>query len=325
VDTSKPSRILITGFTGFVGGHLVEHCCMRYPEAEIFGLYHRTLPQQVSPPTQRVVPLKADILQADEVRQALAYARPDIIFHLAAQSSVAVSWADPIQTLQINALGALHLLEIVRQEHPTTRVLLVGSAEQYGSVLPHENPIHEEQPFKPGNSYAISKVTQDLYGYQYFVAHGLPIVRVRSFNHFGPRQADHFVIAGFARQIALVEAGRAEPIMMVGNLQAKRDFLPIEDVVEAYLAVAERGQTGEVYNVGSGKAHPIGTILDCLLSFAKRPIQVCQDPARMRPVDIPLLEADISRILAHTDWRPTKSFEVAIAETLDYWRSVEKE
>ena len=322
MDKPQPARIFITGFTGFVGSHLVEHCRRRYPEAELFGLYHRTEPQQSAAPLECITPLKADILQADDVRQALAQARPDLIFHLAAQSSVAASWVDPMQTLQVNALGTLHLLEIVRQEHPTTRVVLVGSAEQYGAVQAHENPIHEEQPFKPGNPYAISKVTQDLYGNQYFVAYGLPIIRVRSFNHFGPRQSNAFVLPGFARQIALIEAGKAEPVVRVGNLQVQRDFLSVEDVVEAYLAVAEHGQPGEIYNVGSGKARSIRTILDFLLSSAKMPIQVYQDPAYMRPVDIPILEADISRIQAHTGWKPTKSFEVALEELLDYWRAM---
>jgi GDP-4-dehydro-6-deoxy-D-mannose reductase len=322
VDKPEPARILITGFTGFVGGYLVEHCQQRYPEVELFGLCKSEVAQQVSMSKKHIIPLKADILQADDVREVVAHSHPDIIFHLAAQSSVAASWTDPVQTLQVNALGTLHLLEAVRQECPTACVVLVGSAEQYGTVAPHENPISGEQTFKPGNPYAISKVTQDLYGYQYFIAYGLPIVRVRSFNHFGPHQASTFVLASFARQIALIEAGRAEPIIMVGNLQAKRDFLPVEDVVEAYLTVTERGQPGEVYNVGAGKAHSIGEMLDLLLSLAKMSIQICQDPARVRPVDIPILEADISRIRAHTGWKPTKSFEVALEEMLDYWRVV---
>lgn len=322
MDKPEPTRILITGFTGFVGSYLVEHCRLHYSEAELFGLYNRKRLEQNSAFMECITPLKGDILRADDVRQALAYARPDIIFHLAAQASVAASWAKPIQTLQVNALGALHLLEAVRQEHPTTRVVLVGSAEQYGTVQPHENPIHEEQPFNPGNPYAISKVTQDLYGYQYFAAHGLPIMRTRSFNHFGPRQSNAFVLSSFAQQIALIEAGRAEPVMMVGNLQAKRDFLPVEDVVEAYLAVAKHGQPGEVYNIGSGKARSIGTILDFLLSCAKMPIQVYQDPTRIRPLDSPILEADISRIQMHTAWKPAKSFEGALKEMLDYWRAV---
>ncbi len=270
MDKTRPSRILITGVTGFVGSYLVEHCRTHYSQAEIFGLYHCKAPQ---PTSTRVKSLKADITQAEDVRQALAESCPDVIFHLAAQVSVAASWSDPVQTLQVNALGAVRLLEAARLEQPTARIVLVG-------------------------------------------------MRVRAFNHFGPRQSDAFVLPGFARQIALIEAGKAEPVVLVGNLQAKRDFLPVRDVVAAYLAVAERGQPGQVYNVGSGKARSIGEILDLLLTFTNMPIRLREDLARMRPVDIPILEADISRIQAQTGWKPTISFESALKETLDYWRAV---
>ncbi|GAC1342341.1 MAG: GDP-mannose 4,6-dehydratase [Ktedonobacteraceae bacterium] len=318
----KAMRILITGATGFVGGYLVEQCRERYPQAEIFGLYNRNMLQHVSAAMEHVISLKADIMQAEDVRSALAQSRPDIIFHLAAQSSVAASWSDPAYTLQVNALGTLCLLEVARLEHSTARIVLVGSGEQYGAVPPHQNPISEECALKPINPYAVSKATQDLYGHQYFVAYGLPVVRVRSFNHFGPRQSAAFVLPGFARQIALIEAGKAEPVVLVGNLEAKRDFLPVEDVVAAYLAVAVYGQSGEVYNVGSGKALSIGEMLDLLLSFAKVPIRIHKDAARMRPVDTPILEADISRIQAQTGWKPTVPLESALKEMLDYWRTV---
>ena len=163
---------------------------------------------------------------------------------------------------------------------------------------------------------------QDLYGYQYFVAYGLPILRARPFNHFGPRQTSTFVIANFARQIALIEAEKAEPVLSVGNLQARRDFLPVEDVVAAYLAIAEQGRPGEAYNIGSGQARSIRAMLDLLLTFARRSIQLREDPARLRPVDVPLLEADTSRLRADTNWRPAVQFELALQRTLDYWRTV---
>lgn len=322
VEKATPSRILITGVTGFVGSYLVEHCRTHYPQAELFGLCNRKMPQTVLPAMKYVVPLKADITQPEEVHQVIAQSQPDLIFHLAAQSSVGASWSDPIQSLQINAIGTLHLLEALRLEHLTPRVLLVGSGEQYGIVSPQENPILEDHPLRPVNPYAISKVTQELYGYQYFVAYGLPILRVRSFNHFGPRQPDAFVIASFARRIAMIEAGKVEPVLQIGNLQAQRDFLPVEDVVEAYLAVVECGRPGEIYNVGSGQAHSIQDILDHLLALTKTSIRVCEDPARKRPLDIPILTANISRLCNHTGWKPTMLFEVALKETLDYWRYV---
>lgn len=322
---STPERILITGCTGFVGGHLAERCRARYPDAKLFGLSHCRDVRRLSWPAPEpgcIEWLQADMVQADQVRRVVTDARPDMIFHLAAQSSVAASWSDPASTLQVNACGTLHLLEAVRRECPAARVVLAGSAEQYGAVKPHENPIREEQALKPANPYAISKVAQDHAGAQYFVAYGVPVIRVRAFNHFGPRQTDAFVLASFARQLALIEADKCEPVVRVGNLHVRRDFLPVEDVVEAYLAVGERGQPGEVYNVGSGQARSIGTILALLFSFAHKPIRVCQDPTRMRPVDIPVLEADISRIQAHTGWKPVKPFETALEEMLEYWRGV---
>lgn len=322
-EKANPSRILITGFAGFVGSYLAKRCRTHFPQAKLFGLYNRATSLPTADAAAYITTLQVDITKANELRAALAHTQPDLIFHLAAQSSVTLSWSDPVRTLEVNTLATLHLLETLRQQHSLTRIVLIGSGEQYGIVQMHENPISEDHPLKPTNPYAVSKAAQDLYGYQYFTAYGLPVIRIRAFNHFGPHQPDTFVIANFARQIALIEAGKTAPVIKVGNLQAKRDFLPVEDVVAAYIAVAERGHTGEAYNVGSGKARPIKEILDYLLSCARVPIQVIEDPARMRPVDIPVLEAAISRIQAHTGWLPIKPFESALDATLDYWRSQE--
>jgi GDP-4-dehydro-6-deoxy-D-mannose reductase len=319
---SIPSRILITGCTGFVGGYLLEQCRIRYPQAELFGLAGHPTFQTATPGISDVKLLVADITQPETIRQVVAQTQPELIIHLAAQSSVPASWKDPYGTLKVNAGGTLHLLEAVRSEQLTPRIVLVGSGEQYGMVRPEDNPISEECPFRPANPYAVSKAVQDLYGYQYFVAYGLPILRTRPFNHFGPRQASEFVIANFARQIALIEAEKAEPVLSVGNLWARRDFLPVEDVVAAYLAVAEQGQPGEVYNIGSGQARSIRALLDLLLTFTKTSIQVLEDPARLRPVDVPLLEADTSRLREDTNWKPVVQFEFALQRTLDYWRTV---
>ena len=319
---SIPSRILITGCTGFVGVYLVEQCRIRYPQAELFGLTGHPTLHTALPGMSDVRLSVADITQPEVVRQVVAEVKPDLIIHLAAQSSVSASWKDPSGTLRVNAGGTIHLLEALRSEQLTPRVVLVGSGEQYGMVHPEDNPIREECPFRPANPYAASKAAQDLYGYQYFVAYGLPILRARPFNHFGPRQTSTFVIANFARQIALIEAEKAEPVLSVGNLQARRDFLPVEDVVAAYLAVAEQGRPGEAYNIGSGQARSIRAMLDLLLTFARRSIQLREDPARLRPVDVPLLEADTSRLRADTNWRPAVQFESALQGTLNYWRTV---
>ena len=305
-----------------MGGYLVEQCRIRYPQAELFGLTGHPTLHTTSPAMSDVRLSVADVTQPEAVRQVVAEAQPDLVIHLAAQSSVSASWKDPSGTLRVNAGGTIHLLEALRSEQLTPRIVLVGSGEQYGMVHPEDNPIREECPFRPANPYAASKAAQDLYGYQYFVAYGLPILRARPFNHFGPRQTSTFVIANFARQIALIEAEKAEPVLSVGNLQARRDFLPVEDVVAAYLAVAEQGRPGEAYNIGSGQARSIRAMLDLLLTFARRSIQLREDPARLRPVDVPLLEADTSRLRADTNWRPAVQFESALQGTLNYWRTV---
>ena len=319
---SIPSRILITGCTGFAGSHLVEQCRFRYPQAELFGVTGHQTFHTVTPSMSDVKLLVADITREEAIRQVVAMSQPDLIIHLAAQSSISASWRDPFGTLEVNAGGVIHLLEALRSEQLTPRIVLVGSGEQYGMVHPEDIPIREECPFRPANPYAVSKVTQDFYGYQYFVAYGLPILRARPFNHFGPRQASTFVIANFARQIALIEAKRTESVLSIGNLEAWRDFLPVEDVVAAYLAIAEQGQPGEAYNIGSGQARSIKEILDLLLTFARVPIQLLEDPARLRPIDVPLLEADTSHLRTDTNWKPVVQFEFALLQTLDFWRTV---
>jgi len=320
MEVPTPSRILITGFSGFMGSYLVEHCRNLYPDAQLFGVCRH--PPSTASDTKDITLITADITHAEQMRHAVGQSQPDLVFHLAAQSSVAASWADPASTLRINAGGAVQLLEALRAEHLSPRVILVGSGEQYGLVYPEDNPIREESAFQPISPYGVSKSAQDLYGYQYFVAYALPILRVRPFNSFGPRQSELFVVADFARQIALAEQGKIEPVLTVGNLQAQRDFLPIEDVARALLAVAQRGQPGQAYNIGSGRARSIGEILETLLAHSTKSIQVRQDPSRLRPVDVPLLVADISHLHADTGWEPIIDVENAVKQTLNHWRAV---
>jgi GDP-4-dehydro-6-deoxy-D-mannose reductase len=317
-----PGRILITGATGFVGGWLAEAAHRAYPEAALFGIGQ---PPAVSSQhtTAIAAPLtliEADITKAEQVKEAVAQARPDLVFHLAGQASVAASWADPVQTLAVNAGGAVRLFEALRAEGLAPLVVLAGSSEQYGNVAAHENPIGEETPFRPATPYAVSKAAQDLYGYQYGVAWQLPVLRARSFNAFGPRASEALVISDFARQIARIEAGMAEPVLLVGNLAAQRDFLPVQDVVAAYLALAERGRPGEAYNIGSGHARSIEEILRALVALARVEITVRSDPARFRPVDVPLLVADTTKLRRETGWEPAHDFGQALEETLEYWR-----
>lgn len=320
MQPGAPLRILMTGYSGFVGGYLRERCLAAFPEARLFGLSEH---DEESSPAHGAASLEvfaADMTDAGAVRRAVAEARPDLIFHLAALSSVAASWQAPERTLAVNAGGTIHLLEAVRHADLEPRVLLIGSGEQYGLVRPEDNPISEDYLPRPANPYAVSKVAQDLYGYQYFAAFGLPIVRVRAFNHIGPRQASTFVVASFASQIARIEAGLAPPLLLVGNLDARRDFLAVEDVTRAYVALARDGHAGEAYNVGSGQGRAIGEVLDMLLGMSRVHVDVERDPKRMRPADVPVLVADTTKLQAHTSWRPEIPLEEALRQTLAYWR-----
>lgn len=315
-------RTLITGASGFVGRHLIERLRAEYPAAPIFGFSHTIHPADETYAHPHLSMLSGDVRSFADMRAAVARARPDWIIHLAGQASVAASWSDPATTLAINAGGAINLLEAVRAEGLAPRIVLVGSGEQYGVVAEQDNPIKETYAPTPVNPYAVAKQAQDLFGYQYWVSYQLPIIRTRAFNHFGPYQGDAFVVASLARQIAEIEAGLRPPTLLVGNLEARRDFLPVGDVAAAYIALAERGTAGSVYNVGSGAARPIAEMLEILLAFATRPIEIQRDPARFRPVDVPLIEADITRLRTETGWEPRIPLNLALRETLDYWRTI---
>jgi GDP-4-dehydro-6-deoxy-D-mannose reductase len=322
VEVPIPSRILITGFSGFVGRSLIEQCQALYPEAQLFGVCRQLKSPAASNGLDHITRFETDITDRDQLRHALAQARPDFVFHLAAQSSVAASWTDPALTLSINVGGTIELLEALRAEHLLPRVIIMGSGEQYGPILQGQNPIRENMPFQLISPYGVSKAAQDLYGYMYFVAYALPVLRVRLFNSFGPYQSAMFVIADFARQIALIEHGKLEPVLMVGNLEARRDFLPVEDVARSLLAIAKKGQPGQAYIIGSGQARSIREMLAIFLACSTASIEIRQNPARLRPVDIPLLVADTSRLHIHTGWEPAIQLEHAIDQTLNYWRKV---
>ncbi|HKT39068.1 MAG TPA: GDP-mannose 4,6-dehydratase [Ktedonobacterales bacterium] len=340
----EPERILITGYGGFVAPYLARSCARRYPQAHIYGLVHEAslpprpaLPPDEPPGAPRgeredeqsipvVTAVAGDITDGARLRAVLLETRPDVIFHLAAASSVAVSWQQPAEVLRVNAGGFIQLAESVRTlraEGIAPRIVVSGSGEQYGLVRPEENPIAEDTLPRPNNPYAVSKVAQDLTAFAYHRAYGLDVIRARAFNHFGPGQRDDFVIPSFARQIAQIEAGRAEPVIHVGNLSAQRDFLPVEDVVAAYVTLAEYGQAGEAYNVGAGSALSIEDMLQRLLKTARATIAVRVDPARFRPADVPVLCADTTRITRDTPWRPSGALDASLQATLDYWRRVE--
>jgi GDP-4-dehydro-6-deoxy-D-mannose reductase len=268
----------------------------------------------------RVHIYNANLMDGPRVREIVAEVRPDWIFHLAAQASVATAWTDPLDTLVNNIAGQVNLTEAVLAWGGNPTMLVICSNEEYGVVSLDELPIKETAQFRPPNPYAVSKVAQDMLGYQYHVSHGMAIIRVRPFNHTGPGQSDKFVCSAFARQIAEAEMGLRPPVIKVGNLEAERDFTDVRDIVRGYHVAVLRGQAGEVYNLGSERAVTIRHVLDLLLAHSRIPIQVEADPALLRPADIPRVVADCSKFRALTGWRAEIPLERTLADLLDSWR-----
>ncbi len=314
-------RALITGITGFVGSHMAEYLLAEQPEVEIYGIARwRSRKDNVGNIMGKFKLIECDLNDAGSVRQMMEEARPDYIFHLAAQSFVPTSWHAPVDTLTTNVIGQLNLFEAVRQTGLDPAIQIAGSSEEYGKVLPDEVPIKETNPLRPLSPYAVSKVAQDMMGYQYFHAHGLRIIRTRAFNHTGPRRGDVFVESNFAKQVAEIEAGLQEPVMKVGNLTARRDYTDVRDIVRAYWLAVTKAEPGEVYNIAYGKSYPIQKVLDMLLEMSSVKVRVEQDPARMRPSDVEILEGDASKFRAATGWEPKIPFETSLKDILAYWR-----
>jgi GDP-4-dehydro-6-deoxy-D-mannose reductase len=338
-------RVLITGITGFAGSHLSE-LLLDKGEYEIYGtarwrskldnlseiasqgrlnnLMEESTDDakifQKSVKKDCVNLLQCEIGDAVSVRRTITLTKPEFIFHLAAQSFVLSSWNDPAQTIKTNVIGQVNLLEAVRLEGVNPRIQIAGSSEEYGLVYPNEVPIKETNPLRPLSPYAVSKVAQDRLGFQYCHSYGLEIVTTRGFNHTGPRRGEVFVTSSFCKQVAEIEAGKREPVIMVGNLEAERDFSDVRDMVRAYLLAVEKGKPGEVYNVASGKSRKIGDVLDMILGLTQTEIKVEKDPKRMRPSDVPMLLGDASKFKALTGWKPEIRFEQTIKDLLDYWR-----
>ncbi|MDQ5825454.1 MAG: GDP-mannose 4,6-dehydratase [Chloroflexota bacterium] len=310
-------RALVTGAGGFVGKHLLAHLL----DQTDWHIFRTTRSQgREAGDSERVSTLACDLLDAAQAEQLVERVAPDFVFHLAAQSNVQQAFKDPEGTFTGNVVGQLNLLTALRVVVPHARILVACSSEQYGLVRPEDIPIDEDTPFRPNNPYAVSKIAQDALALQHFLSWGQQTIRVRAFNHIGPGQSENFVAAAFARQVARIEAGLQEPVLDVGNLEAERDFTDVRDMVRAYLLAITRGEPGEVYNIGSGKAHTIQSVLDTFLSGSKVPVEVRQDPARMRPSDIPVLVCDATRFNQRTGWAPQIPLEQTLRDILDYWR-----
>ncbi len=314
-------KVLITGTTGFAGSHLVEYLFGHQPQVEVYGIRRWRSPMEnIAHLTDRLELQETDLTDYHSVYRTLEKIRPDIIFHLAAQSFVPTSWNAPAATLETNVIGQTHLFEAVRSLSLDPVIQIACSSEEYGLVHPDETPITENNPLRPLSTYAVSKIAQDYLGYQYFQSYGLKVVRTRGFNHTGPRRGEVFVASNFAKQLARIKAGLDEPVIRVGNLEAKRDFTDVRDMVRAYWLAATKGRPGEVYNIATGDAIVIKDLLDRLIELTGVEVEIREDPERMRPSDVEILIGDSSKFRADTGWEPQIPFEQTLRDIVEYWR-----
>jgi GDP-4-dehydro-6-deoxy-D-mannose reductase len=316
-------RALITGISGFVGSHLAEYL-LGHTDWKVVGTVYGP-EDNIEHLRDRLELYPAELSELKTVTSIIKRAQPDYIFHLAAQPLPSLSHQDPWFTLENNIRLQLNVLEAMVRLKLGSRVLVVGSSEEYGLVRPDELPIKEANPLRPINPYAVSKITQDMLGLQYFLSHEVQAIRVRPFNHIGPRQSRGFVAPDFARQVAEAEAGLREPYILVGNLEASRDFSDVRDIVRGYHLALTQGEPGKVYNLGSEQAHSVRELLDTLLCFSLIPLEARQDPARVRPAEVPVIVSDCTQFRECAGWRTTIPFEQSVRDVLDYWRIHVKE
>jgi GDP-4-dehydro-6-deoxy-D-mannose reductase len=314
-------RVLITGITGFAGSHLAD-LCLTKKGVELYGIVRwRSRTENIEHIWDRVKLIECDLRDATSTRDAIEEIRPEYIFHLAAQSFVPTSWNAPTESLVTNIVGQLNVFEAVRKIKLGCRIQIACSSEEYGMVYPGEVPIRETNPLRPLSPYAVSKVGQDMLAYQYFMSYRTDVVRTRGFNHTGPRRPAIFVCSDFAKQIVDIERGVREPVIRVGNLEARRDFTDVRDIARGYWLALEKGKSGEVYNLCSGTSYRIGEILEMLLSLAGVKAEVRQDAARLRPSDVPHLEGANDKFRADTGWKLDIPFEQTLRDLIDFWRN----
>lgn len=306
-------KALITGVNGFVGNYL-----SKYLIEQGYTVYGTVIEDNVQMDNINIK--KMNLLNKSEVMETIKSIKPDYIYHLAGQSAVGLSWKEPTLTMNVNINGTINLLDSVRENNIDTKVLIIGSSDEYGVIKPEDCPINEEHPLNPTSPYAISKMTQEEVAKLYINSYKMNLIMVRAFNHIGPKQSKNFVVSDFASKVAEIENG-AEPIIRVGNLESYRDFTDVRDIVRGYVMLMENGTIGELYNIGSGNAYKIQDILDMLLSLANTKIKVETDPDKLRPSDVPIIQCDNSKIKSHINWVPQYDIKNTLKDTLDYWRN----
>lgn len=309
--------VVVTGAAGFAGSHLVDLLDAALPREQPIHAWRRPGGTEGRSGSPRLTWSDLDLLDEGAVARAIDGARPRIVYHCAGSPHVASSWSDTLTPLQSNVLTTEHLLLGIERYSPDTQLFVPSSALVYA---PADRPLREDAPLVPRTPYGVSKLAQELLAARAHDDRGVAVFLARPFNHVGARQDASFVTAAFARQIAAIEARHAEPVIRVGNLDARRDLTDVRDTVRAYRTIAERGRPGRIYNVCSGQAQRIGDLLDRLVALARVRLQVVVDPERLRPSDVPLLVGDPSRIREELGWRPEIPIEQTLADLLEHWR-----
>jgi GDP-4-dehydro-6-deoxy-D-mannose reductase len=309
-------RIFITGATGFAGSHLVESLLAQ--EHEVFALTHPATSHQELPTHPCMHSIPGDLLDLASLKTAVLQAQPDTIYHLAGQAYPARSWDNPALTIAINTGGTANLLEAaIASGRP--RVVIVTSAEIYGFVAEVDLPLTENTWPQPRHPYGVSKYAAGLLTAVYAQRYDLPVVEARPFNHIGPRQALGFVVPDFASQLAAIKLGQQPPVISVGNLDARRDFCDVRDVVSAYQILAEKGTPGEGYLICSGQAVSIHYLLNALIEAAGITVEVVYDPQRMRPSDTPILYGSHAKLSSDTGWKPQIHLRQSLNDAYQDW------
>jgi len=326
----KINKALITGITGFVGSHMAEYILSQKDDFEVLGLVRWRAPKDnIKDILDKITLCYGDLTDAYSLKAILSRHKPDVIFHLAAQSYVDFSFRAPIATLEANVIGTANLLEAVKELKIAQKydpvMHICSSSETYGQVTEDEVPIKEDNPFRPASPYAVSKVGEDMLAFQYWLSWKIKTIRTRMFTHTGPRRGEVFVVSSFAKQIAAIEAGKAKPVIKVGNLDSVRTFLDIKDAIRAYWLLVNKCKPGEAYNIGGVETMTVGQMLDMLLKLSKvKGIKVEVDPERLRPSDVTLQIPCIDKFVNQTGWKPEIQFSQTLEDILNYWRTYYK-
>lgn len=323
-------KVLITGITGFVGSHLAEYILKEHKDIKIYGLIRWRSPKDNISEIQDYINLcYGDLEDYSSLEKILVDVKPDVIFHLAAQSYVDFSFVSPISTLQANVIGTANLLESIKNLKLQTSydpiIHICSSSEVYGQVKEDEIPIKETNPFRPASPYAVSKVGEDMLALQYFLSWKIKTIRTRMFTHEGPKRGEVFAPSNFAKQVAAIEAGKQRPVVLVGNLNSVRTFMDVRDAVRAYWLLVNKCTPGEVYNIGGTETMTVGDMLNKLISFSKKKhIEIKVDPKRLRPSDVTLQIPSVEKFAKQTGWKPRIAFDQTLQDMLDFWRDYYK-